>query len=186
MLQKELEKNNISYRYFHLLSKNNSVVSSWHENKLISILIRKIRSLKNNWLGSVIKIATRLLNVLADSQITTRLNKRLKTHDVIIYDRYFYDILVILAFDFPHLSDFILSFSRLIKHPDIIIIFQVEPETAVNRKAEHNLRQAKIYCQIYKHLADILGIELIDAQQPIEAIKTEVLNMLPPKLIQKL
>ena len=176
LLKENLDNQKIKYKYVHLFSKNSSVVSKLHEKPFFSFLIKMIRSMKNNRLGVFIKIFSRITNVLLDSWMTWIKDKYIKTISVVIYDRYFYDVLGVIAFDFPKWERFILTFLNLIPKPDIVIIFKSNPETVVRRKGEHSLEEAQKFCNMYKKMADRLNIVMIDSDHSIENIHFEIMT----------
>jgi thymidylate kinase len=116
-LKKELEKKGDKVVYVHLFSPKASVGTKYHHLPIISNAIRLIRKKKN-----CLNLVMRLINVLIDSWLTALVNNIKYQGKTIIYDRYFYDVLVIIAKDFPKNKDFILSFACLLPRPDKVFI----------------------------------------------------------------
>lgn len=154
LLFKNLQRAGKNPIYIHILSPKNTVLSRLHEVSVINRAISYIRILKDNFVVKVLKVSLRLFNLLLDSWVTTTMNKvKYKNQaKIMIYDRYFYDILVILAFSYPNILNFIINFSKLIPKPDIVILFEISPEVSVKRKSEHTLDEARRYSEIYKVL----------------------------------
>jgi len=178
LLREFFDKRKIEYKYIHLFSRSSSIVSRLHEKVFFEFLIKKIRSLKNSQLGVFLKIFLRIANAVLDSWatwISDKFNDR-KQKRILLYDRYFYDVLAVLIFDFPKLKNFILFFIRIMPRPDVIIIFKSNPETVVRRKGEHNLRQAKIYCAIYEDIAKKIKVDPIDSEESIGDIHQKIKN----------
>ncbi len=170
-----LRERGIDLQLIHLLSKKQTTFSKFHESRGIKQIIYKIRSLKDNPLGIFLKVSLRLANVLLDSWITTALNKFRYRNKVLVYDRYFYDVVVILAFSYPKLSDFIMRFISFIPKPKKIMIFDIDPEVAVMRKQGHSLDEAKRYCNLYKDLfKKVEGSLLIESELGIDEISEKI------------
>lgn len=174
LLENYFLKNNIKFKYVHLFSKNNSASSSLQEKKFIKSVVVKIRNLSNNFIGVFIKVFLRLINVVFDSWITIMRNNLMNDYSVVIYDRYYYDILAILIFDFPYLERFLLLFVYLIPSPDLIIVFDADPLIVVSRKNEHTLKDAKRFCEIYKKISNNLNIIQINSTRGIDDIKCDI------------
>lgn len=178
MLFKNVQKNNKEVIYIHVLSRKSTVFSRLHETSVINEGIKFIRNLRESFFWSTFKIALRLFNVLFDSWITIILNKVKYRKKTIIYDRYFYDILVILAFSYPKISNFIIGFAKFIPRTNVIILFKVDAGIATVRKCEHTLMQAQLYCDLYKKLSKKIKPTLIvNAQLDIKEIEKQIENI---------
>ena len=176
LLKKYFDNNKISYSYNHLFSRNSSVVSKMHEKKMIAGLIKKIRSTKEGKISSFLKILLRLTNVLIDSRITPMFNGLKGKEDVIIYDRYFYDVLAVLASDFPTKEGLIIKFSKLFKKPDIIIFLNPDFRETVKRKNEQTNNSAERFSRIYSKIAKENKIDEIKSAESIEKIHKEIVR----------
>jgi thymidylate kinase len=140
----------------------------------IDIFVKNLNKVTNNRLVMVTKTVVRLTIIFVDSWLTYTLYKIKHRGKIIITDRFFYDSLVYLAFLYRPLANQILIFSKFIPKPKITILLQVSSETAVNRKAEHTLNDAKILCGFYEMLKQIQPIITVDAQQSIQSTRYQI------------
>lgn len=180
MLEKVFDQRNVSYEYIHLFSGSSSVVSKIHDKPGISSLIKRIRGLKNGSLTNTVKVCLRVINVLVDSWLTTWANKNKKV-DVLIYDRYFYDVLAVIVHDFPKLK-LIRKLVLLFPRPEIIFIFVSKPEVVVERKNEHDLQSATRYINIYNEMAVDLKVSTINAEMGIDDVHRNITKRFKPLL----
>lgn len=159
----------------HLFSNQQSVMSNLHETGLGKSIVKGVRSLKDNFFTRIIKLLMRLFNLLIDSYATTFRNNK-DNLDIIIYDRYFYDVLICIIYDFPKFKTLLFMVSHLIPKPEVIIVFDANAGTVINRKPEHSLESAIQYCSLYRRLAEILGVKTIHSNATIDEIHLKVLQ----------
>jgi thymidylate kinase len=169
--------------YIHVLSSKSTLSGIIQEIAPIKPGVKKIRNLKKSGSGAAINLTIRVLNVLFDSYLTFYLNKFRYRGKVIIYDRYFYDILTIIAFSYTNFLNPLMKLSRLIPRPDIIAIIEVKPETAVERKPEHTLADAKKYCMLYEKLRKTLQLEPINGELDIEETRENLSKVFEKVLV---
>lgn len=140
----------------------------------IDIFVKNLNKVTNNRLVMVTKTVVRLAIIFVDSWLTYTFYKIKHRGKIIIADRFFYDTLIYLAFSFRPLANQILIFSRFIPKPKITILLQVSSETAVNRKAEHTIKDARILLGFYEMLKQIQPIITVDAQQSIQSTRYQI------------
>lgn len=173
-LKNYLKDNSLEFKDFHLLSNNNSVISKLHGKKNLKSFIKNLRSLKSSPTNNFIKISLRIINVITDSWITTPYNKIKYRGKVIIYDRYFYDILAIIAKDFPNRSKLILNFAKLIPKPKLLFIFEIDPTISVRRKSDLSIKEAEIFQQLYKKISKMTKTAMVNGSLKQEIIFEEI------------
>lgn len=168
-LGSHLSESGLNLSTFHLFSKGQTAMSRLHETNLGKRSLLFIRSLGNGLLCNLIKFFMRLANVVLDSFATTLRNRKLGK-DVIIYDRYYYDVLICISHDFPKWKGLILTIARLIPRPEVIIILDAKQEVLINRKPEHTIYSATSYRKLYQDLASTLGVSIINTDCSIEKV----------------
>ena len=168
-LENYLRENGFSYSTFHLFSKEQTPMSRLHETRLGKRSLQFIRGMGNGPFSKFIKFIMRLANVSIDSFATTFRNKRLRK-DVIIYDRYFYDVLICISHDFPKGKWLALTVAKFIPRPEVIIILDADQEIVISRKREHTINSAISYRKLYQGLSSTLGVSIINTNCSIEEV----------------
>ena len=93
MLEKHLWLEKKTVNCYHLFSPGNSAMGKLHTTVIGDLFLRNIRKLlKYGSIGLFIIFLCRAVNVMLDAFITTHRNRKKKV-DVIIYDRYFFDVI---------------------------------------------------------------------------------------------
>lgn len=202
------------YLYKELKKRGYKASYTWWlegENSLLRKLLRKIgrsRDLnleKNNESskisksrlfigGGIAKILQALyprvvlLDYLRFGIVKTRLSN-LKGNKVMIFDRFFYDVILALSKEFNFSNSeterFFRIFSRLLPSPDLIFVIDVPPEVSYLRKREEigTLEQAKEIWNDYQKLYPLLNklapgkIVRIDNTGEIEQAKVKILKV---------
>jgi len=170
ILKDILKRINREVIVIHMFSENSTIISKLHNKNIINKFIVFIRNLNDSFLNSSLKIIMRLTNILLDSWITTAINARKYKNKIVIYDRYFYDVLVILASEYPKIVNFLMSFAVIIPKPNTVFILDINPEVAIQRKEENSLRETKVVCDLYRLLGEKINWEPVNANLS----KTEV------------
>jgi thymidylate kinase len=127
--------------------------------------------------------AVKLLFFMLDYRISNFLLKLKKGcgDKLIIFDRYYYDILVDPAryrFKRPYCLARLVS--RMIPKPDVLFLLDVPAEVALSRKAELSLSAAK---QLEKRYSELLlkqccELKVIDASQSIKQVMVDIIESL--------
>ncbi|MCM8762850.1 MAG: hypothetical protein NC936_00300 [Candidatus Omnitrophica bacterium] len=162
----------------HLFSEKSTVISKSHDKFIVKKFIGFIRRIPNSFLISPIKIFLRTTNAIIDSWVTYFSNLKKYKDRVIIYDRYFYDILVILASEYPRFANVIISFCRFVPRPNRVIILDIMPEKALSRKEGHTLERARLLCKLYYLLSRKIDSYIIDGNQSKEYVAERIQDSL--------
>jgi thymidylate kinase len=142
MLQKHINLRNKSVICYHLFSPGNSTMGRLHNTVVGDLFLRNIRKLlRYGKIGILINFLSRFVNVILDAFLTTYANRKKKI-DVIIYDRYFFDVIACMIFDYPKRKKLLFFLARIIPRPNIIVIFNADAKTVVDRKNEHSIKPA--------------------------------------------
>jgi thymidylate kinase len=169
-LEQDLHLNQDTVVCYHLFSPGKTTMGQLHNTLIGGMLIRIIRNLaKYGAIGKLINFLSRLVNVLLDSFITTYKNKK-KQVDVIIYDRYYYDVIACIVYDFPKRKKILFFIARIIPRPDMIVIFDANAKVVIDRKNEHTRDSANSYINIYRELCSELDVTPIwssDTQEQV-------------------
>jgi|GEM_PF-5413440 len=158
-----IKKQGSAVEYVHIFSPRQTVMSRIHEQCLVNWLLIWIRKLKNNSFTIPLKIGLRIANVIIDSWLFQS-SWRKKRVDVVICDRYFYDVLAVLAFDFPRWNRLIIASSRVVRKPDHIFILLTEPATVASRITEHSLDDIGKFTAIYRQLGEKRGAAVLTSE----------------------
>jgi thymidylate kinase len=129
------------------------------------------------WLGSAY-----LSLALGDYwlQHARRLRQLAREADVLLVDRYWYDLIVDAVGNDPdarHLVGDLLtrSWRRWFPRPDLIILLDVDPEVASARKKGENPADfLAARRRLYHEVGRLLGARIVDANQPVETITPKV------------
>lgn len=199
------------YLYEELKKRNYNVSYIWWlegENSLLRRLLRRIGKSKYSNLGSNAKgsnapgkdksITTKifrilyprivLLDYLKFGIIKAWLPKIMGRGKVIIFDRFFYDVVLAISeeFDFTDArrERLFKIFSRLLPNPNLIFVIDVPPEVSYLRKKEEikSVGNAKAmwegYQEFYSSLNNLTSGEIvrINNTREIEMTKVEILK----------
>jgi thymidylate kinase len=173
LLLDALHKKRNPSKYFHSFSRK-TFADRVGLRLFINLFIKKLDRTTGNRLVVGINVAIRLASILVDSWLTHcfRTVKFKKT--VLIYDRYYYDSLVILASIHKDLENQIIAFARLVPKPDVVILFEIAPEVSVIRKQEHTISEAARLVQLYKKLIQVVPMKTVDAESDAAGIRLQV------------
>lgn len=122
--------------------------------------------------------------ICLESSLTVAYFKIFKRNKIIIFDRYFYDYLV--SYEILGLKSRVLDFlSRLIPHPDVVFILDVDFDTARERKRNDPSFEDKRFNLLRKRYltrANNLGIKPIDTSFPEELVLKEAISLIEKKI----
>ncbi|QPJ61188.1 MAG: hypothetical protein G3M70_04505 [Candidatus Nitronauta litoralis] len=178
-LEKHFKEQGKRVKMFHLFSKGQTVMARAQDSGLLRGLVKWIRGRKDGFFGRGLKFWARFINVIIDSYITQRRNNQLAL-DVILYDRYFYDVLLAVIRDFPEKKSLAYAVGRRLPRPDHVFFLDAKPETVIARKPEHTLESAQLYRSLYREMAEVLNISILDAEQPEKNVLEQALKQCDP------
>ena len=173
-LIKRFQEMGVETKFIHILSQGKTVGSKSQSLPLITATHRRLRDLSGKGVTRCFKLFIGLSYYLVDSWISHIFHKIKYRNNVVIYDRYFFDPLLIFASNFPRIPLWVIPFSRIIPQGNVTIIMEVPPEIAKQRKPEHPLDLLKRYHQLYRRLADILKVKIIDGTMNNIIVEKEV------------
>ena len=157
----------------HLFSPKVSVMGKVHESGVGRRLIDFIRGRKHVVGWRFVNFALRLVNVFVDAWLTTN-NVLRSRHDVVIFDRYFYDVALCIAGDFPEKTPLVLWLCRFLPRPEFVILLAADPAVTVARKHEHTLESATRISCLYSQLARALGVVEVCTDTGVDTTFTEI------------
>ena len=129
-----------------------------------------------------------LLDYLRFGLMRVWLPKIVNRNKIIIFDRFFYDVILALSkeFDFPDFrrARLFKLYSKLLPNPDLIFIIDVPPEVSYLRKKEEikSMGNAKAMWENYQELYSLVNrlspgkIKRIDNTGELETAKAEILK----------
>jgi thymidylate kinase len=99
----------------------------------------------------------------ADSILTYLVRLRTRSrNEIVICDRYFYDIMAIWACVGMLSFRSAYVFSRAIPRPTVLVMLTADPVVAYARKKEHSLIFYRVQSDFYRGLEAVLGVKAID------------------------
>jgi len=143
------------------------------ESGLGRALVKGIRAMKGTLPGNCIMASARIANALLDGIMTTMRNKGLAV-DVLIYDRYFYDVLACLLRDHPKARPVVWAVLRMMPRPEVPVFLTAPAALTVERKHEHTVDSAQKHIEIYDYLARELDVLQGDTRQTVESIQSNL------------
>jgi thymidylate kinase len=176
-------KNHRNYGiYIHSFSRK-TIADSFRVRLLINIFIKELNEPSKRKLMRIVKAVLRLGIIFFDSWLTFMIHNAKYGERFVVYDRYHYDNLVLLASRYIDLAKLIMIFSKLLPKPKTIILLKVTPRTAIIRKTEHTYEDAKRICRLYEMLMQILPIFSVDGEQDIQSIKQQIERIVSSKML---
>lgn len=149
-----------------------TVLDASKVRRYADIFIKNLNTKTSNQFVALIKTIIRLDSIIIDSLLSQLPNK--KTASITISDRYFYDNIVGLATVHSSLASKIILFAKIIPKPTLTIVFQIKPEIAIKRKAEHSIDEARRICDLYYKLSQLTNIEVINAEQDLTTVSKQI------------
>ncbi len=113
-------------------------------------------------------------------QHVRRLRRLVREEDVLVLDRYWYDLVVDAVGNDPNavkrLGDLLgRSWRRWFPRPDLIILLDVDPAVASARKnGENSPAFLAARRKSYQELGKLLGARVLDANQPADALTPQI------------
>jgi dTMP kinase len=176
LLQKVLNKQGRAVVYVHFFQRNILSKKSWLD-RVINLLTKSLDEPVRNRVKAVGKLTLRLTFLLASSWLTYLVDKVKHKHEVVIYDRYCYDSLIIIASRSTTLANLIMVLSKLMPKPDIVMLLEITPETSVKRKPEYTVDDARRICNLYARLKQLLPVNVVNAESSIEQVREYVTKL---------
>ncbi len=160
LLVTQLKKESKNPTYIHLFSQRGTFGTQFHQTFWLSPIIKFIRIKKESSWGKRFNIIIRVVNLFLDSWITTFINRVKYKDSLIVYDRYFYDILAILISEHPRLEFLLLKFIFFLPRPKLVFILDKNSNLYLNlakkvkaKVINSQLSRKKIAKQIYHSLS---------------------------------
>jgi thymidylate kinase len=100
--------------------------------------------------------------------------------EYLIFDRYIYDELANLPFQYWTVRFYVCSLLRLVPKPDQAFLLDADPETAVSRKPEYPLEFVRRNRHAYLTIARIAGMAVLPPSsiaETTQSIRTSVANL---------
>lgn len=170
MLADRLRDSGVEVEVIHLLSEGGTVSSRIQGKPVFKILHKKLKDLpRHGFLGSI-KLAAGLISFFADAWVTTIRHRIKYGRKVVVYDRYFYDHLVLFAASFPETPWWTINLVRILPGSDLVIMMEVPPEIGNVRKPEDSVEKLTRCSKFYRLLSSILGIEIVDGTGDVNRI----------------
>jgi len=151
--------------YQHLFSKHSVQKDLLHGHNIINTLIEYMGIITGlptgNPIIDIFKITLRVFGIMLFSWIKFIHDKTKYTKNVIIYDRYFYDNLVIYASTFIRYSSLILTLARLIPMPSIVFLLMANPLSIMKRRKELDIKKIVKMFYLYERLGKLISAKII-------------------------
>ena len=172
-LKDTLQTQNFAINYVHLFSVGSTSFSKV-TTSFLGKWLHKLDELSNTKVGAILELMIRLPALLLESWITVYGDR--SKNKVTIYDRYYYDKIITTVSSYGKVLDIkvkkaVMQLARLLPRPDILFMYQIRPEVAIERKGEHSPEEAIEISFLYMELSKILSVEQIDAERDINDIK---------------
>lgn len=178
LLLYSLKKRGKKVMYVHSFSRK-TIADTVGVRSFIDIFVKELHRKSDRLFLMLAKTIIRLTIILIDAWLTYIIHRVKHKGWIIIYDRYFYDNLVLLGSSHIALATYIIVFSKIIPKPNITILLKVTPEIAIKRKPEHKIDDAVKISKLYDMLAQMLpNINTINAEQDIYIVNQQVEGIL--------
>lgn len=168
------QKLGVDVKFFHMGSQGKTVGSKAQSFPVISKIHRKLRDLSGKGISRGFKLFVGLSYYLIDSWLSHFVHKIKYKNNLVVFDRYFFDFLVIFVSNFPNIPWWVIHFAKILPQSNVTIIMEVSPQIAKQRRSEHSIKELQRYYQLYRRLADILRIKIIDGTKNLAIIEKEI------------
>jgi len=182
LLLHSLKKDGNCAIYVHSFSRK-TLADNLGVRSFIDIFINRLNEPSERRLVMTTKVVLRLGVIFLDSWLAFVAYNAKYGERLVVYDRYQYDNLVLLASSHIALANLILIFSKLLPRPKITILLKVGPKTAIERKSEHTYDDAKRICSLYEMLGQTLHIITVDAEQDMQSVRRQIKEILCRKIL---
>ncbi len=179
-LVKFFQEMDIDAKLIHILSPGKTVGSRSQSMPSIKGIHRRLRDLPGEGLSRGIKLCAGLTYYLVDSWLSHIVHRRKYGDKVVIYDRYFFDPLVIFAAHFKRIPRWVIRFSKVLPRSGVTIIMEAPPEVSKQRKPEHSVEILEAYFELYRQLASVLKVKMIDGTTEMTVIQENVIKQCQP------
>ena len=176
LLEKRMLALGYNVKLIHIFREGETVASNAHRIPILKQMIIRLRTLPDCGLGRSVRLILGLMNYFFDAWSTHLLHRVKYKNSLIIYDRFFYDQLVIFAAAFSRMPEWVMKIVKILPQADMKIIMGVSPKEAWQRKSEHSIEKLTNYSKLYRLLSEILQIEMIDGMQDKIVIAEYVYN----------
>jgi thymidylate kinase len=183
LLFNDLCRKGCSAEYIHYFTRK-TLADKARLRYALNTFIEKISKCTYNRPSAFVKIIVRLTIILIDSWLTYCIHYAKFKRKIIIYDRYCYDSLVAFASCHKSFESLIIIFSKLIPKPNVVILLQTTPQTAVMRKPEHTIAYAERLIKLYDKLKLLIRINTINAESNEQQIKQQVKEIVVLELLK--
>ncbi len=175
LLVEYLRAGGLTVRQVHLLTPGNTTASSLEKHSLYRRVQLKLRALPSVGIGAVVKLAIGLAAHSIDAWLTWgRYLRAGRKAQVLVYDRYYYDPLVLFAVGFDTVPVWTVGLTALMPCPDLAIGMEVPPEVGQARKPEETLLKLERCLQLYRRIARQHNHRLLDGTRTIPDLAAKV------------
>ena len=141
----------------------------------VDIIIHRILRRDHNYVyknyPKLAKLETLLLTINYLLLIALKVILYSKLYDVVIADRYVYDLIVSRIVVNAHIKLLTQLLYRVMPKPDLMILLDVDEDMAYIRKhGEKNLHELKLLRKIYLHVTEKLNWKIINANKPLSFV----------------
>ncbi|MFX0138937.1 MAG: FkbM family methyltransferase [Candidatus Hodarchaeota archaeon] len=174
LLQEQFKKLGVEVKLIHLLTTGNTASSNLQKKLLFKMLSQKLRNLPTYGIRGKVKLLIGIISYFFDAWIT-HLRYRIKYNkEIVIYDRFFYDQLIIFAASFAETPWWIIKMVNVLPKSDVCIIMEVPPKIGNRRKPEDSIKKLRKTSKFYRLLAKILKVEIINGTRDIDWIAERI------------
>lgn len=173
-LLQELHNRGKKVIYFHVYSSDATALAACIDKSATDDIINMLSEYsRKSFVGAIV----RAILIVVNSWLTLLILKLRYRELYIIYDRYFYDSVVVVAAKVRKFPRLILTLSKLVIKPDIVFLLKARPETTMRRKSEGSINSIKKLCTFYDALELILPIVTpVVTEVNMEAVKREIIE----------
>jgi thymidylate kinase len=173
------QKENFEVRVIHLFSSDSTALSSLHKRKNIRLFLEKMRSIKKSPTGVLMRDFLRIVHAVIDSWISWFFFGK-STNGVCVFDRYFYDILVIIGAGNTNtiIRKLAVFMSLLIPKPDLIFFLEANPRVILKRKQELSLSKIRNLESWYRIIGLRNGAIFINANLKPEKVTERIVKFI--------
>ena len=155
----------------HSSEKDSKTLKAWKSNAFVVSLARLICFWTDYILGYLFKILPEINN-----------------YNVVVLDRYFYDIVIDpLRYNIKLPYKIMKFFPALLPKPEVTIVLDAPPKVIMNRKKELTINQIDTLLNRYRNLrSQFSKIYILDAEKTPERLSNEVLSIFIKNIATKL
>ncbi|MCP3955325.1 MAG: hypothetical protein GY697_24355 [Desulfobacterales bacterium] len=159
----------------HLLTPGNTTASSLEKHTLYRRLQLKLQALPSAGRGAVVKLIIGLAAHGLDAWLTWwRYRRTSRNVQVLVYDRYYYDPLVLFITGFDRVPAWTAGLTALMPRPDLAIGMEVPPAVGHARKPEETLLKLERCLHLYRRITRHHHHRLLDGTRSITDLAVEI------------